>query len=290
MLGITNIDPIEHGLLFERFLNPARVTMPDIDLDYPDDRRGEMIAYTAHKYGEERVAAIITFGTLGARAAVRDVGRVLDAPASLVDRSARLIPQEIRQRPIAEYVERTPELKTLYQSEDVVKRVLDTAATLQGVSRHASTHAAGVIVADKPLVEYLPLHRITGKDPSGGALKAITQFPMETCESIGLLKIDFLGLSTLTIMRRACELIAKYHGCRYDINNIPIRPSGGDEEDAKLQQTFAAIGRGETVGMFQIESEGMQQMLRGMRPTRFEHIVAAIALYRPGADGLYPDL
>ena len=282
VLGITNIDPIEHGLLFERFLNPARVTMPDIDLDYPDDRRGEMIAYTVQKYGEERVAAIITFGTLGARAAVRDVGRVLDAPASLIDRSARLIPQEIRQRPIADYVERTPELKTLYQSESVVKRVLDTAASLQGVSRHASTHAAGVIVADRPLVEYLPLHRITGKDPSGGALKAITQFPMETCESIGLLKIDFLGLSTLTIMRRACDLIAKYHGRHYDINNIPIRPSGDDEEDAMLRETFAAIGRGETVGVFQIESEGMQQMLRGMRPTRFEHIVAAIALYRPG--------
>ena len=282
VLGITNIDPIEHGLLFERFLNPARVTMPDIDLDYPDDRRGEMIAYTVQKYGEERVAAIITFGTLGARAAVRDVGRVLDAPASLIDRSARLIPQEIRQRPIADYVERTPELKTLYQSESVVKRVLDTAASLQGVSRHASTHAAGVIVADRPLVEYLPLHRITGKDPSGGALKAITQFPMETCESIGLLKIDFLGLSTLTIMRRACDLIAKYHGRHYDINNIPIRPSGDDEEDAMLRETFAAIGRGETVGVFQIESEGMQQMLRGMRPTCFEHIVAAIALYRPG--------
>lgn len=282
VLGITNIDPIEHGLLFERFLNPARVTMPDIDLDFPDDRRGEMIAYTAKKYGEDHVAAIITFGTLGARAAVRDVGRVLDVPASLVDQSARLIPQEIRQRPIADYIERTPELKSLYQSEEMVKRVLDTAASLQGVSRHVSTHAAGVIVADKPLVEYLPLHRITGKDPSGGALRAVTQFPMETCEAIGLLKIDFLGLSTLTIMRRACELIKKYHGKHYDINNIPIRPSDDVTEDEKLKRTFETIGRGETVGVFQIESEGMQQMLRGMRPSRFEHIVAAIALYRPG--------
>ncbi|MCY4008628.1 MAG: DNA polymerase III subunit alpha [Anaerolineaceae bacterium] len=282
VLGITNINPIEHGLLFERFLNPARVTMPDIDLDFPDDRRGEMIAYTANKYGEDRVAAIITFGTLGARAAVRDVGRVLDAPASLVDRSARLIPQEIRQRPIHEYIERTPELKTLYQNEDTVRQVLDTAASLQGVSRHVSTHAAGVIVADKPLVEYLPLHRIAGKDPSGGALKAVTQFSMETCESIGLLKIDFLGLSTLTIMRKTCELIQKHHARAYDINDIPIRPTGEEGEDEKLRRTFEAIGRGETVGMFQIESEGMQQMLRGMRPTRFEHIVAAIALYRPG--------
>ena len=282
VLGITNIDPIEHGLLFERFLNPARVTMPDIDLDFPDDRRGEMIAYAVQKYGEDRVAAIITFGTLGARAAVRDVGRVLDAPTHLVDRSARLIPQEIRQRSIPEYIERTPELKTLYQSEEAVKQVLDTATSLQGVSRHVSTHAAGVIVSDKPLIEYLPLHRITGKDPSGGALKAVTQFPMETCESIGLLKIDFLGLSTLTIMRRTCELIEKHHGKSYDINNIPIRPNGDPSEDEKLRLTFEAIGRGETVGVFQIESEGMQQMLRGMRPTQFEHIVAAIALYRPG--------
>lgn len=282
VLGITNINPMEHGLLFERFLNPSRVTMPDIDLDFPDDRRGEMIAYTANKYGEDRVAAIITFGTLGARAAVRDVGRVLDAPASLVDRSARLIPQEIRQRPIPEYIERTPELKTLYQNEDAVRQVLDTAASLQGVSRHVSTHAAGVIVADKPLVDYLPLHRIAGKDPSGGALKAVTQFSMETCESIGLLKIDFLGLSTLTIMRKTCELIKKHHSRSYDINDIPIRPTGEPDEDEKLRRTFEAIGRGETVGMFQIESEGMQQMLRGMRPTRFEHIVAAIALYRPG--------
>ena len=282
VLGITNIDPLEHGLLFERFLNPARVTMPDIDLDFPDDRRGEMIAYTAQKYGEERVAAIITFGTLGARAAVRDVGRVLDAAPGLIDQSARLIPQEIRQRPIAEYVERTPELKSLSESDPELKLVLDTANSLQGVSRHASTHAAGVIVADKPLVEYLPLHRITGKDPSGGALKAITQFPMETCESIGLLKIDFLGLSTLTIMRRACDHIARYQGRRYDIHNIPIQPGADEEHNAMLRATFAAIGRGDTVGVFQIESEGMRQMLRGMRPSKFEHIVAAIALYRPG--------
>ena len=282
VLGITNINPVEHGLLFERFLNPSRVTMPDIDLDYPDDRRGEMIAYTAQKYGEERVAAIITFGTLGARAAVRDIGRVLDAPPQLVDRAARLIPQEIRERPLAEYIERTPDLQTLYQTEEMFQRIIDTAATLQGVSRHASSHAAGVIVSDKPLVEYLPLHRITGKDPSEGALKAVTQFPMETCEAIGLLKIDFLGLSTLTIMRRACEIIEKYHGRSFNIENIPIRPSGDEEMDKMLERAFATIGRGETVGMFQIESEGMQQMLRGMRPTRFEHIVAALALYRPG--------
>ena len=283
-LGITNIDPIKNSLLFERFLNPGRLTMPDIDLDYPDDRRGEMIAYAARKYGEDKVAAIITFGTMGAKNAVRDVGRALDVDLGLINRAAGMIPLEARQKKIREYVDGNAELKGLYENDTELKKVIDTAIELQGMTRHASTHAAGVIVADRPLVDYLPLHRITGKDPSGGALKAVTQFPMETAEEIGLLKVDFLGLATLTIMRKACELIARHRGIHYTMDNIPYRHDSeiSDEQRAMLDSAFAMLGRGETVGVFQVESGGMQQMLRGMRPRVFENIVAAISLYRPG--------
>jgi len=283
-LGITNIDPIQNGLLFERFLNPGRVTMPDIDLDYPDDRRGEMIAYTAQKYGEDKVAAIITFGTLGAKAAVRDVGRALDVDLGRINRAAALIPQEARQKKIRDYVDGNPELLDLYHSDAELQRVIDTAIELQGMTRHASTHAAGVIVADRPLVDLVPLHRIAGKDPSGGALSAVTQFPMETAEYIGLLKVDFLGLSTLTIMRKACDLIARHRGIRYSIDSIPFRheEAQSGEQRAMLDDAFEMVGRGETIGVFQVESGGMQQMLRQMRPRVFENVVAAISLYRPG--------
>ena len=283
-LGITNINPIKNSLLFERFLNPGRVSMPDIDLDYPDDRRGEMIAYAAKKYGEDKVAAIITFGTMGAKAAVRDVGRALDVDLGKINRAAAMIPQEARQKKIRDYVDANPELRTLYEEDAELTRVIDTAIELQGMTRHASTHAAGVIVADRPLVDYLPLHRITGKDPSGGALKAVTQFPMETAELIGLLKIDFLGLSTLTIMRKACELIARHRGINYNMDNIPYRHDSpiSDDQRVMLDDAFGMMGRGETIGVFQVESGGMQQMLRGMRPRVFENIVAAISLYRPG--------
>ena len=283
-LGITNIDPIDNGLLFERFLNPGRITMPDIDLDYPDDRRGEMIAYAAQKYGEDKVAAIITFGTMGAKAAVRDVGRALDVDLGLINRAAAMIPQEARQKKIREYVDGNPELLDLYNSDADLQRVIDTAIELQGMTRHASTHAAGVIIADRPLVDLVPLHRIAGKDPSGGALSAVTQFPMETAEYIGLLKVDFLGLSTLTIMRKACELIARHRGANYAIDSIPYRheEAADDEQRALLDDAFAMMGRGETIGVFQVESGGMQQMLRQMRPRVFENIVAAISLFRPG--------
>lgn len=290
-LGITNIDPIQNNLLFERFLNPGRVSMPDIDLDYPDDRRGEMIAYSANKYGEDKVAAIITFGTLGAKAAVRDVGRALDVPLPDVNRAASLIPQEARQKPLEVYVDTIPELKQVYNSDPKIKQVIDTAKLLQGVNRHSSTHAAGVIIGDKPLQEYLPLYRITGKDPSGGSLKAVTQFPMETCEEIGLLKVDFLGLSTLTILRKACDLIEQYHGIKYTMDNIPYRHDDdrlSDKDRADLDKAFELMGRGETVGVFQVESSGMQQMLRGMRPQKFEHIIAAVSLYRPGPMDFIP--
>ncbi len=282
-LGITNIDPLQNGLLFERFLNPGRVSMPDIDLDYPDDRRGEMIAYTAMKYGEDKVAAIITFGTLGAKAAVRDVGRAMDVDLGKINRAAALIPQEARQKKLREYVDANAELLDIYNGDAELQRVIDTAIELQGMTRHASTHAAGVIVADRPLVDLVPLHRITGKDPSGGALKAVTQFPMETAESIGLLKVDFLGLSTLTIMRKACELIARHRGINYSIDTLPYRhDSASDEQRAMLDDAFAMMGRGETIGVFQVESGGMKQMLRQMRPRVFENIVAGISLFRPG--------
>ncbi|GAB4518675.1 MAG: DNA polymerase III subunit alpha [Anaerolineae bacterium] len=283
-LGITNIDPIQNSLLFERFLNPGRISMPDIDLDYPDDQRAAMIAYAARKYGEDKVAAIITFGTLGAKAAVRDVGRALDVPLPEVNKAASLIPTEAKQKQLMEYVEAIPDLNQLYNSDAQIRQIIDVAKELQGVARHASTHAAGIIIADKPLVEYIPLHRVTSKEDDG-AIKAVTQFPMETCESIGLLKVDFLGLSTLTIMRKAAELIEHHHGIRYTIQNIPYRhddPNLTEQERAMLTGAFGLLSRGETVGVFQVESSGMQQTLRDMQPRVFENIIAAISLYRPG--------
>ena len=283
-LGITNIDPIQNSLIFERFLNPGRVSMPDIDLDYPDDRRAEMINYAARKYGEDQVAAIITFGTMGPKAAVRDVGRALDVPLELVNQAATLIPQEPKPKPLMTYVESNPELQDLYNSDADIRKVIDNAKALQGVSRHASTHAAGVIVADKPLVEYIPLHRLTSGSGES-SIRAVTQFPMETCESIGLLKIDFLGLSTLTILRKACDLIEQHRGIKYTMDNIPYRHemvAGDPDQTWMLDAAFEMMGRGETVGVFQVESGGMQQMLRGMRPKRFENIIAGISLYRPG--------
>ncbi len=283
-LGITNINPIENSLFFERFLNPGRVSMPDIDLDYPDDQRGQMIDYTVRRYGVEKVAAIITFGTLGPKAAVRDVGRALDVPLEVVNQAATLIPQEPKPKPLMTYVDQIQELKTLYNGDPAIRKVIDNATALQGVSRHASTHAAGVIVGDKPLVEYVPLHRLTsGSEDS--TIQAVTQFPMETCEKIGLLKIDFLGLSTLTILRRACALIEQHQGISYTMSNIPYRLSmvkDDPEAEQMLKDTFDMLGRGDTVGVFQVESGGMQQMLRGMRPQSFENIIAAISLYRPG--------
>jgi DNA polymerase-3 subunit alpha len=288
VLGITNIDPLENGLIFERFLNPGRVSMPDIDLDYPDDRRAEMIDYCVQRYGEDKVAQIITFGTLGARAALRDVGRTLDVPLNEVDQLARLIPA-IPGKPvtIAQALEEVPELAAAYKDTNrpYIKQLVDTAAQLEGIARHASTHAAGVLIADRPLVEYTPLHRPTkgGDGGDAGALGAVSQWPMAIVESIGLLKVDFLGLSTLTIMRKACELIERYHGIHYDLTNIPYRYRTDDSEhNALLDGAFDLITRGDTSGVFQVEGSGMTKMLIEMKPSRFEHIVAAISLFRPG--------
>jgi DNA polymerase III subunit alpha len=278
--GITNLDPLRNSLIFERFLNPDRISMPDIDLDYPDDRRAEMIEYTVQKYGKDNVAQIITFGTLGARAAIRDVGRAMDIPLSEVDRIAKLVPSgpKVKLKDAFE----NPEFKSLYDSEDYIRQLVDTAAQLEGVSRHASTHAAGVVISDKPLVEYLPLNRPTrGAEDTG--LGVVTQYPMEIIDKIGLLKVDFLGLATLTIMRRACDLIEQRHGRRLDLTTIPFTRRPDDEEaDADVKPLFDLLSSGHVDGIFQVESEGMRNVLTSMKPSEFEHIIAVVALYRPG--------
>lgn len=286
-LGITGIDPLQNSLIFERFLNPGRVSMPDIDLDYPDDRRHEMIEYTVQKYGSDKVAQIITFGTLGARAAVRDVGRALDVSLSEVDAIAKLIPA-VPGKPCSiddvldnKHEFYTRELAERYDNEERVQQLLDTARKLEGVARHASTHAAGVIISDRPLVEYAPLHRPTSS--SDNSMGAVTQWPMEILESIGLLKVDFLGLSMLTIMRRACELIEARHGVRYTMENIPYDEGHvGPDPDKKAEKLFELLGRGDVSGIFQVEGAGMRRLMLDMKPRRFAHIIAAISLYRPG--------
>jgi DNA polymerase III subunit alpha len=278
--GITNLDPLRNSLIFERFLNPGRISMPDIDLDYPDDRREEMIQYTVQKYGKENVAQIITFGTLGARAAIRDIGRAMDIPLPEVDRIAKLVPggPKIKLKDAFE----NKEFKELYDSEDYIQQLVDTAGQLEGVSRHASTHAAGVVISDQPLVEYLPLHRPT-KGADDSSLGVVTQFPMEIIEKIGLLKVDFLGLATLTIMRRACELIEQRHGVKYELTTIPYTRCPDDpEKDKQVKKLFDLLGTGHVDGIFQVESEGMRKVLTSMKPTEFEHIIAVVALYRPG--------
>jgi DNA polymerase-3 subunit alpha len=274
-LDITALDPVKHNLIFERFLNPARVTMPDIDMDFPDDRRGEMIEYAVTKYGRDRVAQIITFGTLGAKAAIRDVARATGVELSEADRLARMVPGGPKIH-LADQLQEG-ELAILYKSDAGVKELLDRALSLEGISRHASTHAAGVVITDKPLTEYVPLHRPTkeskDKDKNeAGVLSAVTQYPMEDLEGIGLLKMDFLGLATLTIMRRAVDLIEQTRGERVDISQVPI-------DDPAI---FELLSSGNVEGVFQVESQGMRKVLTGLKPTTFEDVSATIALYRPG--------
>lgn len=265
-LGITRLDPLEHDLIFERFLNPERVTMPDVDLDYPDDRRQELIDYTRAKYGTDKVAMIITFGTLGARAAVRDVGRALDIPLPEVDQIAKLVPSgpKVHLKDAFE----NPDFKVQYDAADYIREWIDMAFKVEGIARHASVHAAGVVVTDRPMVEYIPLARA----PKGDSDMAVTQFPMTIIESIGLLKLDFLGLATLTQMRKAAELIEERHGIRLDLDNTPT-------DDACI---FDLLSNGEVVGVFQVESAGMKKTLAQMRPNSLEDITAVVALYRPG--------
>jgi len=263
-LGLTNLEPTASGLIFERFLNPGRVSMPDIDLDFPDDRRAEMIEYAIHKYGSDRVAQIITFGTLAARASIRDVGRTLGMPPGEVDRLSKLVPSGPKVK-LKDALE-TPELRSTYDQDDYIRDLVDKALRLEGVSRHASTHAAGVVIADQPLTEYVPLQHMPKVE------ELITQYPMGVLEEIGLLKIDFLGLATLTIMRRAVDLINARHGTSFNLDNIPY------DEPAVYQ----LLSTGNVSGLFQVESAGMRRVLQELQPSNFEDVVALLSLYRPG--------
>jgi DNA polymerase-3 subunit alpha len=278
-LEITLVDPIRHELLFERFLNPGRISMPDIDLDFRDDRRSEMLEYAVKKYGQDKVAQIITFGTLGARAALRDVGRVMDIPLPEVDRVAKMVPN-IPGKPmsLAEAIEQVPELKEAYASADHLRELMDTAAKMEGVVRNAGTHAAGVVISDEPLIEYLPLHRPTSNSEET-PVKTVTQFEMGILEKLKLLKVDFLGLATLTIMARACDSIRARHGVTYTLENIPT-----DDAD-----TFRVLGEGNTQGVFQLEGSGMTRWLVQMKPRSLDNIIAMVALFRPGPMDFIPD-
>ncbi len=263
-LGITEIDPIKYNLLFERFLNPDRISMPDIDVDFCKDRRGEVISYVSKKYGNDRVAQIITFGTMAAKAAIRDVGRSLDIPYAEVDRIAKLVPNTVNIT-IDEALKLEPQLKEIYDNNPKVKEILDIARRLEGLCRHASTHAAGVVVSPEPLTEYAPLY----KNPADGTIT--TQFDMGSVEAIGLLKFDFLGLKTLTVIEKTIGYI-RSNGAAFSLEDIPL-------DDPK---TYKLLSSGQTTGVFQLESAGMRDILVRMQPNRFEELIALVALYRPG--------
>ncbi|HML87446.1 MAG TPA: DNA polymerase III subunit alpha [Methylomusa anaerophila] len=267
LLGITNIDPLKYSLLFERFLNPERVSMPDIDIDFCYERRGRIIEYVVSRYGSDRVAQIITFGTMAARAAIRDVGRALNMPYGEVDRIAKLVPTELGIT-LKKALQNNHELKNLYEEEASVRKLVDLAMALEGLPRHASTHAAGVVIAKEPLTHYAPL-----QVSAEGFLT--TQFDKDRIEEIGLLKMDLLGLRTLTVIGDAIELIKTNRGETVDIERIPLA-------DAK---TCAMLASGDTSGVFQMESSGMTNLVRELRPERFDDLIPLVALYRPGPLG-----
>ncbi len=267
-LGITDIDPLANRLVFERFLNIERREMPDIDMDFADNRRGEVIDYVAKKYGHDRVAQIITFGTMGAKASLRDVGRAMGWAYGDVDRIARLIPQTLNMT-IDKALAESGELHQLYDQDTRSRELIDRAKQLEGISRHAGTHAAGVVISADPLVDHLPLQRPARQEE--GALPT-TQFTMETVAEIGLLKMDFLGLANLTILGEAVEIIRERHGIEIDPKHLP-------EDDAK---TFEILANGETFGVFQLESAGMRRYIRELRPGSVAELAAMVALYRPG--------
>ena len=279
VLDITLVEPLEHKLIFERFLNPGRISMPDIDLDFQDDRRVEMLEYCANKYGHDKVAQIITFGTLGARAAIRDVGRVLDIPLNEVDRVAKSIPNiPSTSVSIKAALEQSQELRDIYEEADYLAQLIDNASNMEGSVRNAGTHAAGVVITDEPVVNYLPLHRPTsGSEDS--PIKTVTQYEMSVLDDLGLLKVDFLGLSTLTVMQKACDLIEKRHGIKYDLSNIPL-----DDKE-----TYDLLGKGNTAGVFQLEGTGMTRHLMNMQPHNLKNIIAMVALFRPGPMQFIPD-
>jgi DNA polymerase-3 subunit alpha len=263
---ITDIDPLRFSLLFERFLNPDRVSMPDFDIDFCQDRRDEVIRYVQQKYGRDQVAQIITFGTLQARAVLRDVGRVLQMPYSQVDRLCKMVPQNpANPVTLAKAIEGEPRFAEEAEKEPIVQTLLETAQKLEGLYRHASTHAAGIVIGDRPLSELVPMYR----DPRSDM--PVTQFNMKYVEQAGLVKFDFLGLKTLTVLQTAVRLIRR-RGIEIDLAHIPL-------DD---QETYAMLSRGEVVGVFQVESAGMRKALIGMKPDRIEDIIALVALYRPG--------
>ncbi|KXG74933.1 DNA polymerase III subunit alpha [Thermotalea metallivorans] len=262
-LGITDIDPIKYNLIFERFLNPERISMPDIDIDFCFERRQEVIDYVIEKYGKEKVAQIITFGTMAARAAIRDVGRAMNMPYAKVDAIAKQIPFQLGMT-INKALELNKTLKDMYDTDEAARYLIDAAKALEGVPRHASTHAAGVVISKEAIDEYVPLYM----HDNG----ITTQFPMGTLEELGLLKMDFLGLRNLTVIRDALDLIEKNHGIRIDFSKMSY-------DDPKV---YEMISRGETLGVFQLESPGMRQFMKDLKPDCFEDIIAGISLFRPG--------
>lgn len=260
--GITNIDPMKYNLIFERFLNPERISMPDFDIDFCFEKRPKVIEYVTNKYGDDHVCQIITFGTLAARGAIRDIGRVLDMPYGSVDKIAKLIPTAPGTT-IEKALKVSAELKSMYENDRQVKELIDLAMKVEGMPRNASTHAAGVVITDKPVVEYIPLQNNDGQ--------LVTQFPMTTIEELGLLKMDFLGLRTLTVIEQAEKMIQK-HTPSFHADKIPT-----DDE-----KTFKLLADGDTVGVFQFESGGMKNVLQGLHPVDIEDLIAVISLYRPG--------
>ncbi|HUZ50626.1 MAG TPA: DNA polymerase III subunit alpha [Candidatus Dormibacteraeota bacterium] len=264
-LKITDLDPLKFNLFFERFLNPDRISMPDIDTDFCVERRDEVIAYVTEKYGKDRVAQIVTFGTMAARAAIRDAGRALGVPLPEVDRIAKLVPSGPGGLSIAEALEQIPDLKLMYASSPQTRKLLDTAKDIEGLARNAGTHAAGVVISAGPLIDYAPLVKFN----DGGVN---TQYDMVWVEKIGLLKMDFLGLRNLTVMNNAVKEIRRIARPDFDLAKIP-------DDD---RRTYDMLGRGETMGVFQLESDGMKRVCTELKPSRFEDIIALVALYRPG--------
>jgi DNA polymerase-3 subunit alpha len=267
-LGITTVDPIEHKLVFERFLNIERKEMPDIDSDFEDYRRQDVIDYVSHKYGADHVAQIITFGTLGARAALRDIGRALGMSYSDVDRVAKLIPFGVGMT-LDRAMEENAELREIYKADQIIRKLVDSAKKAEGISRHASTHAAGIVISKDELTKHAPLQQVSKSEGSG---LVMTQYSMDNIAKIGLLKMDFLGLANLTILARAKEIILKSRGIDLDIYHLPMND----------KKTFDLLAAGETTGVFQLESSGMRRYIKELKPTCFSDISAMVALYRPG--------
>ena len=271
LLEIANVDPIRYGLLFERFLNPERVNPPDIDIDFADDRRADVIEYVRQKYGRDAVAQIVTFGTMGAKSVVRDVGRVMGLSYGDCDRLAKMVPNELKMT-LEKALKQSPELKAAYETEAVTRELIDTAFVLEDLTRNASVHAAGVVIGDQPLVNLLPL-----KQDEDGTI--VTQYAMGPVGDLGLLKMDFLGLKTLTVIRNTCEMVRRTRGIDVPVDHLPL-----DDE-----QTYALLNKANTLGVFQLESGGMRDLCRKFQISSIEHITALVALYRPGPMDLIPE-